>query len=300
MRIILCLLFICLFFFNKSLPSQTKHSEFNKELISHKSGLNFNSVSQGNNEINLDQILNKCAEYCDRLSNSALFFVCQEKIDEVIYYYTYRFPFRRLFISDQPKRIEKNSYIYDYQLIKKGGIINESRALLYENGKKRHVKNAGLKTKRFYSKRSVFGPAGLLSRGWQEKYTYKVMKDDVIHGKEAVVIEAIPKEILKENPNYGKIWIQKKDFSVLKIEIEPKSLADFEILEKEARKHDVFLNISILHFYDFEKKGIRFPSRTVFKENYIDKRFSRRLKKSSVTITYDNYRFFIVETDVRY
>ncbi len=47
-----------------------------------------------------------------------------------------------------------------------------------------------------------------------------------------LIIISSPKTNLKENPNYGKVWINTKDFSISKIEIEPKSLAGFEFYEK--------------------------------------------------------------------
>ena len=47
--------------------------------------------SQTNNSKTTDQeelelILNKCAEYCEKLSNSALHFVCKETIEEDLYH----------------------------------------------------------------------------------------------------------------------------------------------------------------------------------------------------------------------
>ena len=48
-------------------------------------------------------------------------------------------------------------------MIKKGKDIKESRILIEENGEERYEKNAPLKTKRFYSLKSVFGPVGFLS-----------------------------------------------------------------------------------------------------------------------------------------
>ena len=58
----------------------------------------------------LELILKKCEEYCERLKNVSLYFICKEDIKEKIYY-TLGF--------------EKNIYIYDYQLIRKGNSTDE-------------------------------------------------------------------------------------------------------------------------------------------------------------------------------
>lgn len=254
----------------------------------------------------LAEILKKCAEYCERLTNSALFFVCKETIKEEIYQGHFaRTPSITLqgniiIRGSGGRNIERNAYVYDYQLIKKGEKIEESRILLEENGKKKYEKNAPLKTKIFYSKRSVFGPVGLLSKEWQDKYDYKIIKEKTtLEGRKAFIIEAKPKTETEGNPNYGKVWVDKEDFSILKIEIEQESLAGFERLEQEIKKRKIKPLFTITHDYFIEKKGIRFPNKTVFEEKYIGWR-GRRSKASETIITYDNYRFFMVEVKVEY
>ncbi len=46
------------------------------------------------------------------------------------------------------------------------------------------------------------------------------------------------------------------------------------------------------------KKGIRFPSKTVFEESYISA--AKKRERSRTVIKYDNYRFFIVDYEVKY
>lgn len=272
------------------------------------------SESYSENKKDLETILWKCAEYCEKLANSAFFFVCQEKIKEVIYQSpegpvvvtgtvatssggiisrSYRPMFPR------PKIII-NNYIYDYQLIKKGEEIKETRILLKENGKERHEKNAELKTKRFYSERSAFGPVGLLSKEWQDMYSYNIIREKTINGRETFVIEARPNKKIAGKPNYGKIWVDKEDFSILRIEVEQESLAGFEELKKESEKKGIKPVITVTHDYEIKKDGIRFPSKITFKEDYVGVKIRRRSKKSRMFVTYDKYRFFTVETEVKY
>ena len=249
----------------------------------------------------LGSILKKSSSYCERLAQSALFFVCQERIEEVIYFYSYMPRFRKYrIISSVPQKIEKNTYLYDYQLIKKGRKFEEKRILLEENGEKKHQENAELKTKRFYSKRSVFGPIGLLNKDSQELYDYKILKVDNLKGKKTYVIEIKPKKKMANRPNYGKAWIDTKDSGVLKIETEEESLVGFEKLKEESEKQGLTPVLNTAHYFEIEKNGIRFPSRTVFEEDYIGPKIKGRKKKSRTVITYYNYRFFVVEVEVKY
>ncbi len=264
-----------------------------------------NSLTSNQDELEI--ILEKCAKYCERLQNVALYFVCEETIDEELR--GGRFGGSRTVttssgmmvgVSGGGQNIERNKYVYDYQLIKKGEKIEETRTLLKENGKKKKEKNAPMKTKRFYSRRSIYGPVGWLGKEQQNKYTYRILKEQTLKKRKTYVIEVSPKTKIEENPNFGKVWIDKEDFSVLKIEIKQESLAGFEKIEQESEKQKIRPVITTTHDYFIEKNGIRFPSKTVCEELYIAKMRRIRTKISETRIKYDNYRFFIVETEVKY
>ncbi len=251
----------------------------------------------------LDEILKKCAEYCEKVENSALFFVCKEKIREEIFV---EHSMRRIVVRGGrprtyriPTKKEKNEYVYDYQLMKKGKSIKESRTMIEENGEKKNEKDAPLKTKTFYSLKSVYGPVGLLSEKFQEQYNYKLLKEDKISRRKAYVIEAVPKKRIEENPNFGKLWVDKVDFSVLKIEMAQESLAGFEELESKMIKSGVTPILKAIHHYGVEKNGIRFPSKTVFEEAYSGY-WRGKSRQSKIIIEYYDYRFFTVDVEVKY
>jgi hypothetical protein len=255
--------------------------------------------SDSKGQKNLKNILKKSAEYCEKLENLALFFVCKEKIKEEILIRPSMLQRVGGRAYSVPSIKENNEYVYDYQLIKKGKDIKESRILIEENGEQRYEKNAPLKTKRFYSLKSVFGPVGFLSKKVQDSYAYRLIKEDKIDRRKAYVIEVSPHGKIQDNPNYGKLWIDKEEFSVLKIEIEQESLIGFEAIEREAQRQSVEPIITSIHYYGVEKKGIRFPSKTVFKETYGDY-LREKTTKSKVDIEYIDYKFFIVEVDVKF
>lgn len=258
-------------------------------------------------QTHLSEILKKSAEYCEKVNSASLYFVCREKIkEEIVQSVVGRAVIsqgvagRRSYrsVSYSPRK-DKNVYIYDYQLIKKGSKIEENRTLLEENGEKKNEKDAPLKTNRFYSKRSVLGPVFFLSKDWQKKFNYKIVKEDSIKGRKAYVIEASPKPDIEEKPNYGKVWVDKEDFCILKIAVEMESLPGFKELQEKSQKRRIKPIITATHHYDVEKNGIRFPSKTVFVEEYTGRRM-RRFQGSKTVITYENYRFFTVEYKVDY
>jgi hypothetical protein len=287
------------------------------------------------NSVDLDKILKKSAEYCSKLADSALYFVCMEKITEETSQ-----PSREGQLSDpreptyqelsDPRRnqefrhegtperyrqgphktnLRKNIYVYDYQLIKKSDKIEESRTLLEENGKKKNEKNAQLKTRKFYSYRSVLGPIGLLAKSQQEKFNYKIIEEKKQQGRDALVIEASPKSVSAENSNYGRIWIDKENSQILRIDVAQESLVGY----KDPKVKGINHIITISHYYEVEKNGLLFPSKTVFEENYTPDKVQaglwsnytntvqeKTLQWTKLEIDYSDYKFFTVDVDVKY
>ena len=257
--------------------------------------------SNSSDLIDLETILKKCAEYCERLANSSLFFICNEKIKEEIYHYgpkVFTLDRTAAYLSTRPQEIEKNVYVYDYQLIRKDNEIKEQRILIEENGKKKQEKDAPLKTRIFKHKNIIMGPIGLLSEYWQRFHDYEIIKEDKLKGDKAIVIEAIPKSGQNLNHLFGKIWVRKSDFSILRIDWNQTSIENYEILEDVAKKEKIKPRIILIAEYAFEKNGIRFPSRYAIEESYISP--ARRFIASKNTVIYEEYKFFTVETETKY
>ena len=166
----------------------------------------------------LEVILKKCAEYCERLENSSLYFVCEEAITEEIFPIDLSFP-----------NPEINRYIYEYQLVRHGA----------------------------------------------------------------------PKFPDEFNAIYGKIWIRKKNFNILKIEWEQESMDNFEAIEKIADRLEAKPKITFVSEYAFEKNKIRFPSMYSVDENFILAE-GIEYNRSRITVIYDSYKFFTVDTKVKY
>ena len=184
----------------------------------------------------LNQLLIKSTEYCEKVKNIALFYVCIEKIKERKYIYRTTTSERislggavieKPYKSLKLKRTRIYSYVYDYQLIKKGEELNERRILLEKNNKKKHKENAELEVG-YSAKYLVYGAVGFLSRYWQDYFDYEIIGEERIGGTLAAVIKATPKANNEENRNSASMWIDEKDGSILKIEWEPESILDYE------------------------------------------------------------------------
>ena len=235
--------------------------------------------------VDLPQILKKTAEYCERLDRISLHFICNEEINERIYY---QFYFRSFF--------KENSYIYDYQLIRKDNEVEERRVFLEENGEPKNEENAELKTKRFWHKYVIFGPVGLLGESQQKRHDYLVKKEEKYKGDKCYVIEVVPKPDTKTDGLFGKAWVRQNDCSVIKIEWNQQSMGNIDRIEEKTSKLGAKPKITFTSEYAFEKNGIRFPSRYTVKEEFVRR---VRVKISETTVVYTDYKFFIVETEVK-
>ena len=254
----------------------------------------------------IDVILAKCGEYCARLQNVTLDFVCLEDIEERVFagsrhvaarLASFQRPWR---LMEPPRVAHRSDLTYDYQLVRKQGIVNETRTLLRENGREVNETNAELKTVSYWHKHIVLGPIGLLCTAVQKDYDYKFVKQGAHEGEPAYVIEAFPKPSVRTGYLYGKVWIHQKDFSVLKIEWQQESLRDFESTKRAVENPYYKLDVQMVSEYGFEKNGIRFPSLHTVKEQFINKRNGRRARSAEIRVKYQDYQFFIVETDVKY
>jgi hypothetical protein len=264
----------------------------------------FQKSTEEINQEKLKNILTKTAEYCEKLKKMALYFVCHENIEEKIYFYTKT----KAFVSEdyaastplakvnlKQRRMKRKTYIYDYQMVKKGDKQEEKRVLLKENRKEKRVENANLKIQGYKAKFLVYGPVGFLSYYWQNHFSYEITGRDEINGIRTIVISASPMQPREENYYFGKIWINENDFSILKIEWDARSLEGYE----KKISSGVTKNLSWEVFFEVEKNGVRFPSRQIIKDIYLTEA-GKQHPRCLTTFVYDNYKFFTVETEVKF
>lgn len=101
-----------------------------------------------------------------------------------------------------------------------------------------------------------------------------------------------------DNYNFGKIWVDAEDSSILQIQWDQRSIKDFD--ENLASSiGDLKRNVTWTVEYGLEIKGVRFPSEQTIEETYIIHTGSK-YQKYLASIFYDRYKFFTVETQVKY
>jgi hypothetical protein len=246
----------------------------------------------------LERILEKTEIYCRRLGKVSLDFVCRERIEERL------FDPPRLISAvaacAPSRRVENVSLEYDFQLVRKGDTIDERRTLIREGKEPRNVPDAALKTRIYKHKYLVFGPGGFFSEYWRPKHTYALLGEEDVEGDKAYLIEAAPAGPEEPGLIYGKAWVRKRDFAIVKIEWDQRSLGNFDKILATARAigRQAEPRVSVIGYFGVEKNGIRFPDRLVIREDYRSTRGIHRY--SEATVRYEDYKFFVVETEVRY
>jgi len=256
----------------------------------------YGSCQELSGGLNLNTILKNVEEYCHKLKTGVYDFICKEEISEKIDFSRDRSFAQRL----------NTRFLYDYQLVKKGSDVTERRILLEKNGQKFHEENALLETLAFRHQHVLLRTVDLFSEFGNSFNDYRLIGEETLYGEEAIVIEAVPKSSYEHrflygaDPSYlsGKIWLKKKDFSILKIIWNPVVIRDFQNIEENAKRYEAEPRITIISEYQYEKNGIRFPSRLSVEEAYVNRR-GQKFVRSETDIIYRDYKFFIVQTEVK-
>jgi hypothetical protein len=256
----------------------------------------------------LDSILNKTAEYCRRLQSAALDFICREEIREWIdssldslhqdISIVYSNPGATAYV----KRWEKSglsTYVYDYQCVRSGGKLKETRTLLEKNGIKKYERNAKLETSTFVYETALLGPVGLFGWWTRPDYDYKIAGHDLLQNQPVVIIEACPKPGAPETKYlFGKAWVDAERGDILKIEWNDNRIGRLDIFIQRGKKYGMTPRITLRSEFSTEKNGLRFPSSLNIEEAYLDKK-SRATVRSTMSVNYSDFKFFTVEWEIK-
>jgi hypothetical protein len=250
----------------------------------------------------LNTILEKTGDYCEKVKAIALFYVCKERVVDERHLFGRRnlLRFSMSALEDmKPRRIRTKTYEYDYQLIKKGDEPKEKRILLEEDGREKYEENVEFRPVKYSGRYMVYGPVGFLSKQWQRHFDYEIAGEDIIDDKKIVIIRSTPKMERQANYNFGRIWVDAEDFSILKIEYDPASIRDYEDELVQSPVGDLSKRVEWTVHFGIEKNGVRFPSQQLIREFYVTNA-GEELLIENITFKYEDYKFFIVETEVIY
>jgi hypothetical protein len=231
----------------------------------------------------MNHILQGAADYCQRLKQSAFHFYCREKIVEsratLTKTGTYQTDIssgphvedmpisarRHPFKSDKGKgKTTIKDYLFGYRLIKQGNQIKEERDWISSKDNNKVKRDQVVQTNAFFSEKAVFAPITILDRTRQDRYNFQFIRYDQRNGRPAAVIEALPRDPVETATIYGTLWIDREDFSILKIEADPRSIKGYEKLKKLAETLRTRLHLSLEIDFDRLHKNIRFPTKTQY------------------------------------
>jgi hypothetical protein len=268
----------------------------------------------------MNQILQGAADYCQRLKDSVFHFYCQETIVEArsslsnlrgaqtdISSATQGknvSPFFRYLAGRRQAKSSINDYIFGYRLIKQGNEIKEEREWISSKDNKKVNRNQVVKTNAFFSEKAVFAPITILDRTRQDKYDFQFIRYQQLKDRRVAVIEALPRDPVETATIYGTLWIDRDDFSILRIEANPRSIKSYEMLKKLSEELNTRLHLSLEVDFDQQHEGIRFPTKVSFLEKYKGGRLvnSNRgpqgWERTRTEFTYSDYQFFNVQTEV--
>jgi len=292
-----------IFFPGKFIPPDRKSESIMKPIVEELSAL-------PNEELQI--VLDKCTEYCLKLSESALYYVCHEEIKE---------KYKRIkkeegygvsaggsfdldpdeYMKAESDKIltlggtEKNVYVYDYQLIKKEGNIEEKRILMEKDGKDVKLEDVPKGTKPSYTLKPVLVPVQIFGIEHRSKFSFRLVGDDRIKGKLAYVIEACLRPGQTGYIRRGRIWVDKSDFRIVKVEVETDFVEGFEQIFAECNQYYFKPHFKSTYYYEIDKNGLLFPSRSKIRVEYSGFLYKKRDLKSEIEVTYGNYKFFTVK-----
>jgi TonB family protein len=288
-----------IFFPGKLIPPDRKSESIMKPIVEELSAL-------PNEE--LQMVLDNCAEYCLKLSESALYYICHEKIKEK-YKRIKKEEGLGVIVAVNPDKVmkadediiltlggtEKNAYVYDYQLIKKEGNIEEKRVLMEKDGKDVKLEDVPQGTKPSYALKPILVPVQILGIEHRSRFSFKLVGDKKINGKLAYVIEAC---LRPEQTGYirrGRIWVDKSDFRIVKVEVETEFVEGYEQILAECNQYYFKPHFKSTYYYEIDKNGLLFPSRSKIRIEYSGLINKKRDLKSEIDVTYGNYQFFTVK-----
>jgi hypothetical protein len=265
----------------------------------------------------LGLVLKSSREYCRRLERAALDFVCIEEVSEKIdlsrdtrqnlvtqiptfdelsgYASGGRGSARRLRFEDPEKVGHDNSFLFDFQFIRQEGKVTERRILLVKNGKKASGREEIPKTGAFQFSDVLLTPVRLLEEKTAEFYQYRLLREDMLEGVKAWVLEVKPRMAIADRYLGAVIWLKKDDASVLRIDWDPITFGYYVNVLARAKAYGSEPQVVSRTEFGVEKHGLRFPSFDFTEEAYTGKD-GKMFVRATTKVVYKNYKFFVVET----
>ncbi|UCH94317.1 MAG: hypothetical protein JSV88_29170 [Candidatus Aminicenantes bacterium] len=259
----------------------------------------------------LKEILAGAANYCEKLKKSDFHFLCQEKVyinhkpltdaEDYQSFTSYRDAqkgtYSQLDEIRQKVYTRMQSYVFNYQLNKQGLEINEKRTLIASKDNEKVDQEKVIRADAYFARRLVLVPLLFLDRAQWGKYDFHLKGYEKWKSRKAAVVEVTPRETTKTTTIYGKLWIDTEDFSLVRIEANPRSIPGYTQFNELAAKLQTKLYLSLETEFAEIHDGIRFPTKVHMLEKYKGGRYIRQHRgskgweRSRMIFTYTDYQF---------
>ncbi len=238
----------------------------------------------------LHSLLRRAAGYCRRLESALLDFVCEEEVAETVHR---SHPLTDLLAVRMPDASGQALRLFDYRLVSEQGAVRETRALLRKSGKPTGLIQNELLVTHYSLGKMIYAPIELFSSGQNPHFDYRIVEEKSDAAGPLYVVEALPLAFPSPPLSFGRAWLR-PDGSVERIELNYKSIQNYEAIYRAARKHRCLPAISFVIELGKRLKGIGFPSAIYLRDAFLDEE-GRESVASEVDIRYDEFRFFRVE-----
>ncbi len=272
--------------------------DFLKEMIITRDKLLNLSDRMGETNPSLRSLLHMAAHYCRQLELRSIHYFCKEaKSDQFAWRpslyesETENYPF---FVQNLEKVVPlypNSIFTYtDLQIIHlEDGTYHEERKVIRQRIKDRKEK---MEINSYSINMAVYGPNTLIGDVAQQQYSYLVVDEERLFNQDTIVLETIPRKVNIKNFNTGRLWVNKKDGSILKIEWKNMMMPNRQQLRLRGLILDLEPRIRYISEYGFEKNGFWYPSRNSLAETYIDDQGQEIWSRVVMETLYKNYRFF--------
>ncbi len=252
---------------------------------------------------NVQALLERAGRYCTMMEKKSYLYTCREsKTDRILTSSmlsraendpSAHFDGRPLpDFSFVPVELEER---YDIQLVvMDDGKIEENRRLLY---KTQGVRFEGQRLNSIDIHKAHFGPNSIVGPDVQAFYIYHLAGEEDCLDQAAWIVEAIPRWRACSDLNPGRIWISKKDGSVLKIERSYQLDKDRDQIRLRGLILGLQPRLTFISEFAFAKDGIRYPSRIEVRESYLDGE-REKLVRLVIESRFSDYQFFGVSSEV--
>lgn len=238
----------------------------------------------------LHSLLRRAAGYCRRLESALLDFICEEEVVETVHR---SHPLTDLLAVHMPDDSGQNCRLFDYRLVGELGTVRETRTLLRKSGKSTGLVQSDLVVTHYSLGKMIYTPIEIFSAGQNPHFDYCITEEESDEAGPLFVVEALPLAFTSPPLSFGKAWLR-QDGRVERIELNYKSIQDYEAIFRAARRHRCLPAVSFIIEFGKLHKGIGFPSAIYLRDAFLDEE-GRESVASDVAIRYDEFRFFRVE-----